>query len=203
MKRFLLLAGVCLAGLVSCVSQPELQSEKPVSPAPVEPSGEAPIILVTPVPADPVPESPPGEPVPDEAPVFDYSNITEEIRTHTRVEIQQLIGELDGIIEDENYQAWINNLDASYLEKISSKDFLAAQSQSPRLKSQESLKSVEEYFKKVVVPSRANTDYHIDDIDIQFIPEEEKVLAFLTTSAGRRLRLYELKNVNGTWKIAN
>jgi hypothetical protein len=138
-----------------------------------------------------------------EAASFDYGNITEDVRTHTRAEIQHLIGELDGIIENENYQAWVQSLDKSYLEKISSRDFLAVQSQSPRLKSQEELKNPEEYFKKVVVPSRTNTDYRIDDIDIQFIPEEEKVLAFLTTSAGRRLRLYELKNVDGIWKIAN
>jgi hypothetical protein len=149
-------------------------------------------------PVEPGRENPPIETAP-----FDYGNITEEVRTHTRAEIQQLIGELDGIIEKENYQAWVQSLDESYLEKISSRDFLAVQSQSPRLKSQEELKNVEEYFKKVVVPSRINTDYRIDDIDIQFVPEEEKVLAFLTTPAGRRLRLYELKNVDGIWKIAN
>jgi hypothetical protein len=197
MKRFFLLVSVCLVGVMSCTTQPELQSEKP------EPVNQAPIIMVSPDPPEPAPEPPLAEGPPEEPPVFDYSNITEEVRTHTRAEIQQLIGELDGIIESENYQAWINSLDRSYLERISSRDFLAAQSQSPRLKSQESLKTVEEYFKKVVVPSRANADYRINDIDIQFIPEEEKVLAFLTTSAGRRLRLYELKNVDGTWKIAN
>jgi hypothetical protein len=207
MKRFFLLLCIFLAGIMSCTTQPELQSEKPEPMEPVEPVNQAPVIMVSPSPPEPAPEPPlaeaPPEELPEEAPVFDYSNITEEVRTHTRAEIQQLIGELDGIIESENYQAWINSLDRSYLERISSRDFLAAQSQSPRLKSRESLKSAEEYFKKVVVPSRANTDYQIDDIDIQFIPEEEKVLAFLTTPAGRRLRLYELKNVDGTWKIAN
>jgi hypothetical protein len=215
MKRFFLLISVCLVGIMSCTTQPELQSEKP---EPVEPVNQAPVILVSPVPVDLPPEPPlaeapveevppeeatPEEAVPEEPPVFDYANITEEVHTYTRAEIQQLIGELDGIIESENYQAWVLKLDRSYLERINSRDFLAAQSQSPRLKSQESLKSAEEYFKKVVVPSRANTDYQIDDIDIAFVPEEEKVLAFLTTPAGRRLRLYELKNVDGVWKIAN
>jgi hypothetical protein len=197
MKRFFLLAGIWFAGMLSCTTQPPLQSEKPVPPAPAEPveqePAEAPPVFLV---------LPPAEEAPEPA-AFDYSHITEEVHTNTRAEIQRLIGELDGIIEKEDYRAWINNLDASYLERISSKDFLAAQSQSPRLKSQESLKNAEEYFKKVVVPSRAHTDYRIDDIDIQFIPEEEKVLAYLTTPAGRRLRLYELKNVDGTWKIAN
>lgn len=193
-----MLAGIWCMGMMSCVSQSELKSEKPVSPAPVEPANQAPVIMVSPGPPNPSLESPPREPPP-----FDYSNITEEVHSLTRAEIQCLIGELDGIIEKADYQAWINSLDPTYLEKISSKDFLALQSQSPRLKSQEGLKNAEEYFKKVVVPSRANTDYQIDDIDIQFLPEEEKVLAFLTTPGGRRLRLYELKNVDGIWKIAN
>jgi hypothetical protein len=43
----------------------------------------------------------------------------------------------------------------------------------------------------------------VDDIDIEFIPEEEKVLAFRTAPNGQRQRLYELKNINGTWKIVN
>lgn len=139
----------------------------------------------------------------EEAPSFDFGHITEEVRVHTRKDIQHLIKELDNIIEAEDYQAWLGNLEQSYLEKISSQSFLVAQSQSPRLKSQGRLRNTEEYFRKVVVPSRSAANYRIDDIDIQFIPEEEKVLAFLTTPEGRRLRLYELKHVSGIWKIAN
>jgi hypothetical protein len=198
MKRLFLLIGVCAIGIMACESLPEPQAGEPAAlaePAAQAPAAQAPAPQVNPAPVEP-------EPV-REGPSFDYTHITEEIRVHTRAEIQELIGELDGIIESEDYHAWIASLDETYLKRISSSDFLAAQSQSPRLKSQESLKNVEEYFKKVVVPARANTDYRIADIDIQFVPEEEKVLAFLTTAAGRRLRLYELKNVNGTWKIAN
>jgi hypothetical protein len=189
MKRFILFVGICFFMVVSCVSQRE-------TPPSAEPVQEA-------QPAAPV--EPPPQPVPaaPEPLAFDYEHITEDVHIHTRAEVQRLIGELDTIIRNEDYRAWIGHLDASYLKKISSADFLAAQSQSPRLKSQESLKSAEEYFIKVVVPSRANTSYRIDDIDIQFVPEEELVLAFLTTSAGRRLRLYELKNVEGVWKIIN
>jgi hypothetical protein len=198
MKRLFLLVSVCLMGTMSCVSRPELQSEKTAPQPPAEPANEAPVFLAGLAPVGSVPESLPRKP-----PSFDYSHVSEAFRTHARGEIQQLIGELDGIIENEDYHAWINSLDASYLEKISSKDFLAVQSHSPRLKYQKSLKNAEEYFKKVVVPSRVRAEYQINDIDIQFIPEEERVLAFLTTSAGQKLRLYELKNVGGTWKIAN
>jgi hypothetical protein len=188
MKRFVLFTVISVVGMVSCVSQPETQPAEPVQEIRQE---------------TPAPQPAPAPALPQEQLSFDYVNITDEVRTLTRAEIQQLIGEIDGIIRREDYQGWIDNLDSSYLERISSADFLAAQSQSPRLKSQESLKSAEEYFLKVVVPSRASTSYRLDDIDIQFVPEEEKVLAFLTTSAGRRLRLYELKNVNGAWKIVN
>jgi hypothetical protein len=189
MKRFILFMSICLFTVAACVSRqetpPPLEPVQAAQPAaPVEPP-------LRPVPAAPEPSS------------FDYEHITEDVHAHTRAEIQQLIRELDTIIRNEDYRAWIGHLDASYLEKISSADFLAAQSQSPRLKSQEGLKSAKEYFIKVVVPSRANTSYQIGDIDIQFFPEEKLVLAFLPTSAGRRLRLYELKNVEGVWKIIN
>jgi hypothetical protein len=200
MREGFLLIGICLAGLAACTTRPELQSEKP---EPAEPVNQAPVFLASPAPADPAPELPSAADSPPEASSFDYSLITEEIHVYTRMEIQQLIGRLDRIIESGNYQAWIGSLDQSYLEKINSRDFLAVQSQSPRLKSQTSLKNAEEYFKKVVIPSRAKAAYQIDDIDIQFMPEEEKVLAFLTTVTGQRLRLYELKNVDGIWKIAN
>jgi hypothetical protein len=190
MKWFVLLTLLGAVGILSCVSPPEPQPAEPVQE--IQPQAPA-----------PAPQPAPAPAVPQEHPSFDYVNITEEVRTLTKGEIQQLIGDLDAIIKREDYQGWIRNLDPSYLDRISSADFLAAQSQSPRLKSQESLKSAEEYFLKVVVPARANASYRLDDIDIQFIPEEEKVLAFLTTSAGRRLRLYELKNVGGAWKIVN
>lgn len=190
MKWFVFFIMIGVVGILSCVSEPETQPAEPVQEIRTESSA-------------PAPQPAPAPAVPQEHPSFDYVNITEEVRTLTKAEIQQLVGDIDGIIRREDYQNWIKNLDASYLERISSADFLAAQSQSPRLKSQEGLKSAEEYFLKVVVPARANASYRLDDIDIQFIPEEEKVLAFLTTSAGRRLRLYELKNVNGAWKIVN
>jgi hypothetical protein len=62
---------------------------------------------------------------------------------------------------------------------------------------------LEDYFVSVVIPSRANTSDRVDDIDIEIIPAEEKVLAFRTAPNGQRQRLYELKNIDGVWKIIN
>jgi hypothetical protein len=204
--------------------------EKPVMPEPpakpMVSSPEEPIPVAPPppepVPVEPVPEPPPEpeetiaapppepvlvEPVPElppEPPAFDYSAITEEVRTTTTIDIRELIGELNGIIRRGDFRAWTSRLGESYLERLSSREFLDSVSQSPKLKARgEPLKNLEDYFINVVIPSRANMGDRVDDIDIEFIPEEEKVLAFRTAPNGRRERLYELKNVDGTWKIIN
>ncbi|MDR1971957.1 MAG: hypothetical protein LBQ46_08540 [Treponema sp.] len=218
MKRFMLLIGACLFGFVSCVSQPEARSEEPVpaafpvSQAPAVPESPAPPVP-DPLPVPEPPPEPPAElppepslaredPPPEEAPSFDYANITEEVVIHTRAEVQQLVGKLNEIIRSGNYRAWVENLDKSYLDRISSQEFLDNISQQPRLKSQKIvLKSARDYFTNVVVPSRAGD--RVDDIDIEFDPAEEKVFAFRIIPNGDRLRLYELKFAEGVWKIAN
>jgi hypothetical protein len=183
------------------VPEPVLDEPEPPPPDPV---------LAKPVPEESVPEEPVPEPVPDEPeppppdPVFDYSAITEEVRNTAKIDIRELIGELNGIIRRKDFNAWISRLDESYLARLSSREFLDTISQSPKLKSRgEPLKDLEDYFINVVIPSRANTGNRVDDIEIEFIPAEEKVLAFRTAANGRRERLYELKNINGTWKIVN
>jgi hypothetical protein len=60
------------------------------------------------------------------------------------------------------------------------------------------LKSLEDYFLYVVVPSRAND--RVDDIE--FIGQN-RVKAYTITSKGQRLRLYELEKTAGNWNIVN
>ncbi|MDR2375348.1 MAG: hypothetical protein LBD96_02800 [Treponema sp.] len=194
----------------SIPAEPVFTEPAPDEPAPDEPVPDEPV-PDEPVPDEPVPDEPvPDEPAPDEPapppvhPVFDYSSITEEVRNSTKVNIRELIGELNGIIRRGDFNAWVSRLDESYLARLSSREFLDIVSQTPKLRSRgEPLKDLEDYFINVVIPSRANTGNRVDDIEIEFIPAEEKVLAFRTTSNGRRERLYELKNIDGTWKIIN
>jgi hypothetical protein len=190
------------------LSEDELQDPEVIVPTePVEVVERPPGI---PVPVDPVLElSPVPEPLPQPEPVvekmdFDYSNITEEVYNITKVDIRQLIEKLNRIIRGGDYHAWVENLGDSYLAKINSREFLDAVSQTPRLKSRgEPLRNAEDYFFSVVIPSRTNERDRVDDIDIEFVPEEEKIFAFRLLPNGQRRRLYELKNVEGSWKIVN
>jgi hypothetical protein len=192
---------------------PEPVPEPLPPPEPVEEPVEVP---ETPpeiaVPADPVPELPPEpvpEPLPPPEPVpektdFDYAHITEEVYNVTKVDVRQLLDKLNGIIRGGDYQAWVENLGDSYLARISSREFLDTVSQSPRLKSRgEPLRNAEDYFFSVVIPSRMSENDRVDDIDIEFVPEEEKIFAFRVLPNGQRRRLYELKCMEGTWKIVN
>jgi hypothetical protein len=182
------------------VPLPELTPPEPVLPDPVPP---APVPVASLLP-EPVPQEPLPGPAPPERPVFDYLVISEEALNAATIDIRELIGSLNRIIRRGDFNAWIDCLDRSYLERLSSREYLDAVSQSPRLKSRgEPLKDLEDYFFNVVIPSRANTSDRVDDIDIELVPEEEKVLAFRTTANGQRQRLYELKNIDGAWKIVN
>ncbi|MDR2177361.1 MAG: hypothetical protein LBP20_04895 [Treponema sp.] len=174
--------------------------QAPVKTAPAKTaSAEQAPVKTTPVetaPAGQTPETPP--------PALDDTAVSEEVHNTTKIDIREFIKNLNEIIRRGNFKAWINCLDKSYLDKLSSREFLDTVSQSPKLKSREEpLKNLEDYFINVVIPSRANASSRVDDIDIEIITEEEKVWAFRTASNGQRQRLYELKKVDGIWKIIN
>ncbi|MDR1444207.1 MAG: hypothetical protein LBI94_04965 [Treponema sp.] len=187
---------ICSAAFLSCLSHETLQNQEA---AVLTESG-----FRIPVPAKPVPE-PPSQPEPAAGKAdFDYAHITEEVQNITRIDVRQLIEKLNEIIRSGNYRAWVENLDESYLARINSREFLDGISQTPRFKSREDpLKDAEDYFFNVVIPSRINENDQIDEIDIEFVPEEKKIFAFRILSNGQRRRLYELKNIKGTWKIIN
>ncbi|MDR3145246.1 MAG: hypothetical protein LBU21_03125 [Treponema sp.] len=200
MRYFVSLIIVCSLVVSSCASWPESHEEE----VPVE---AEPLMRDTPTetqaPAESrLPEPAPAADPPPAQPVFDFTAITEEVRNTTKLDIQALIGELNEIIRRGDFEAWTDRLDASYLERLSSREFLDTVSQNSKLKARgEPLKDLEDYFINVVIPSRADT--RVDDIDIEFFPDEEKVMAFRPAPTGQRLRLYDLKNIDGTWKIIN
>jgi hypothetical protein len=189
MKRTLLFIAICLLGILSCVSGPEPLAEVPaVQPKPVPVIQPEPVVQAVPEPpAPPAPESPPA------VVHFDSVDVPEEVYTSTKVDVQQFIGNLNQIIRRKDYKGWISNLDESYLSTISSSEYLKSRSRQGF-----TLRNAEDYFTRVVVPSRAND--HIEDIE--FVTETP-VKAFTVTPNGQRLRLYELNSVGGTWKIVN
>ncbi len=130
---------------------------------------------------------------------FDPTSISKEVFDATKGEVQALIEELNQLIRDKNYTAWVQYLSPGYRESLSNPEFLKTVSESSRLKNQKIvLKSLEDYFLYVVVPSRAND--RVDDIE--FIGQN-RVKAYTITRKGQRLRLYELEKTNGNWNIVN
>jgi hypothetical protein len=132
-------------------------------------------------------------------PAFDPSSITREEHDNTKLEIQQLIQKLNGIIRAKDYHAWASYLDSGYFAMISSPEYLEQVSKSAVLVRQRIvLNSTQDYFNHVVVPSRAH-----DRVDeIEFI-SRTRVKAYTINKAGSKLRLYDLERTGGGWKIIN
>ncbi|MCL1929461.1 MAG: hypothetical protein FWG07_11820 [Treponema sp.] len=131
--------------------------------------------------------------------VFDPSSITQEERATTMVEIQQLIQRLNGIIRAKNYNTWVSYLSPDYFAVISSAEYLERISQSAVLVKQNIvLKSAQDYFNHVVVPSRTND--RVDDIEFE---SHTRVKAYTINNKGERLRLYDLEKIGNEWKIVN
>ena len=131
--------------------------------------------------------------------VFDPDKVSQELFELTKADVQRFIENLNRTIRIKSYSDWKFALSDQYFEEISSPAFLAQASESAAMKSRQIvLKSAADYFKYVVVPSRANS--RVDDIE--FVTET-RVKAFTVSADGRRLRLYELERVGNTWKIVD
>jgi hypothetical protein len=194
MKWFFPFIVISLLGIVSCGSQPDVQA--PAAQAAPEPIVQAPVVQAPAAPA-PVVQAPVSPPA---AVPFDNTSVSEEVYTSTKVDVQQFIRNLNGIIRKKDYKGWSAYLSESYLAEISSQEYLANISNSPGFKRQKIvLRTAEDYFKHVVVPSRAND--RVDDIEFL---SETRVKAITEAPNGQRLRLYDLETAaDGTWKIIN
>jgi hypothetical protein len=121
----------------------------------------------------------------------------------TKVDVQHFIEELNQIIKRKDYNAWKAALSREYFAQIASPENLQQLSELPAMKTRGiTLKSAEDYFINVVVPSRANS--RVDDIE--FIGEHRvKAFTITTTNSGEelRLRLYDLEKTGNIWKIIN
>jgi len=170
-----------------------------------------PQIIETPVEtAVPVEEPAPAEPEFIEPPA-NTSAITQEMYDQTLAEVKRFIENLNKSIGSKNYNAWKNALTDERFAEISSPEFLKEQSESPLMKNRKIvLKTPNDYFLNVVVPSRANSK--VDEID--FVDENNVKAFYLETrtrrdennnnvTETRRLRLYELTKTGNEWKITS
>jgi len=134
---------------------------------------------------------------------FDPTRVTRQQYDTTRDEVQRFIEELNRIIRNRNYNAWRAALSPEYFAEISSKEHLQQVSEQPAMKTRRIIiRTAEDYFIHVVVPSRANL--RVDDIE--FISRDRvKAFTLVVDKAGeeQRLRLYDLERIGNSWRIIN
>jgi hypothetical protein len=134
---------------------------------------------------------------------FDPTRVTQQQYTVTMDEVRHFIEQLNNTIQRRNYNGWRAALAPAYFEEISSPDNLRQLSELPAMKTRGiTLRSPQDYFTHVVVPSRANS--RVDDIE--FVTRT-RVKAFTISVNNRgeeqRLRLYDLEKVGDSWRIIN
>ena len=189
----LLITVFTISVVISCGSKPE-PAPAPVQEPEAEPQEE--IALIPPPVIEEVVPAPPAD-------TFDPAKISREYHTSTTAEVQQFIESLNQIIKSKNFRAWRAALSADYFAAISSPENLRDISEQPAMKTRKIiLRTAEDYFTHVVVPSRANL--HVDDVEFVSM---SRVKAFTITKnrAGEevRLRLYDLEKIDNKWTIIN
>jgi hypothetical protein len=142
----------------------------------------------------PAPEPPQPEPeAPPEPPEY---QVSEEVYSRTFDEIGDLICNLNQIIREEDFQTWVSYLSEEYIRTTSDPAYLKAQSEQPLLKKNRvELRSLEDYFYHVVVPSRSQAQLD----KIEFLDENH--VKAISIVRGTRVVLYLLTREQGNWKI--
>jgi len=122
--------------------------------------------------------------------------VTKEVYQKTFEEIEGVIADLNAIIRARDFVRWERRLTAAYRERTSSPEYLAGVSQSAALKKNNVvLRSLEDYFNQVVVPSRSSAK-----LDQLAFVDATHVKA-ITVIQGEAYILYWLVREDGTWNI--
>ena len=132
---------------------------------------------------------------------FYPAGVSREYYLSTREEVRVFIDKMNEVIKNQDYDAWITVLSPEYLEEISSVQHLNELSELPAMKTRRiTLKTAEDYFFYVVVPSRASS--RVDDIEFINL-YRVKAFTIYTNKAGeeQRLLLYNLEKNGDLWKI--
>jgi hypothetical protein len=122
-------------------------------------------------------------------------------------EVKAFIENLNLIIQSRNYEKWRVALSSERLKEISSREFLASVSNTSSMRRRGIvLKTVNDYFLNVVVPSRANSQ--VDKIEI-LDNNRVRAIYMSTRKTGDNeervetvpLLVYELAKTGDTWTI--
>ena len=134
---------------------------------------------------------------------FDLGNVSQELYDSTISDVRIFIEMLNILISRKDYEGWKSHLSEEFFKNIASPGNLKNMSEQPAMKMQKIvLRSPEDYFNYVVVPSRANS--RVDEIE--FLSQNMvKAYTIRTNKDGEliKLRLYELEKTGNTWKIIN
>ena len=171
----------------ACVTAPE-PSQEPQPDVTVQPVPEN-------IPADP-PAELPADPEPAAQDNKEGFTVTQEVFQETFTNIEALITQLNGIILAKDYLTWTSFLTREYINTYSSQEKLYEISQQPILKKYGiRLRSLEDYFHYVVVPSRS--DARLDDL---IFIDDTHIQAIMLINDKRSI-LYSLEKIDNQWKI--
>jgi hypothetical protein len=180
-----LLAALGMAALISCASEP-------AAPEPVGPPPDA-VASATGTTDGGTTEPEPGDGGSGAASAF---VVTEEVYQRTFEEIEAVIADLNAVIRAGDFPGWESRLTAAYRERTSSREYLDEISQSPLLQqSGVKLATLEDYFRRVVVPSRSSVK-----LDQLAFVDATHVKA-ITVIQGEAYILYWLVREDSTWNI--
>jgi hypothetical protein len=201
--KFFIIPVIILA--VSCQSAPQGTVQEIVSAPQIEPQAEPQVGPVRDPQVGPVrdPQVGPVRQPQTTQPPAEVFVVSQQQYNTTMEEVRRFIESLNRTISNRNYGSWRTALSTEYFNEISSPRNLQQISEQPAMKTRGIvLRTAEDYFINVVVPSRANS--RVDDIE--FITQN-RVKAFTVnkTSAGeeRRLVLYNLERSGNSWIIIN
>lgn len=118
--------------------------------------------------------------------------VTQDFYDKTFEEINELIIVLDKIIADKDYDSWLTFLSQDYINTYSDKELLQEKSNSYMVE----LKTIEDYFSDVVVPSRISL--FLEEI----VFDDKKHVTAWTTFNENKTKLYQLELIDNSWKIS-
>lgn len=174
--------------LFGCAGTPESATDTEVVAEPTESAS---------VPEEPTPEPEAVEEVPvDVEEEFSQEDVTEELYDQTFTEVEATIAELNEIITNQDFARWQYYLTDNYRLTYSNPRVLEESSQSAILRRNNiTLRTLEDYFRFVVVPSRANV--RLDEI----VFVDESTVEAIMEVQGEKYLLYNLTKAGDRWKI--
>jgi len=115
--------------------------------------------------------------------------VTEELYQQTFEDIEAVIAQLNALIRDKDYDAWLEYLTESYISQTSEAEYLGKWIKDP------DKRTLQTYFLEVVVPTRSRVKLD----EIEFI-DDARVCAY-TEYKGEKYLLYYLVKTEEGWKI--